>query len=113
MNTYKKLGNNKLLAFAVVSGLGLTLGACASHGPDEDLPAATIAGWQQSGTVLPFSQLNAAAIARHPGSEVDHAALDKIGDHLLYQASLTDPNKMQWFVELDARNAMMVSDKQE
>ena len=63
--------------------------------------------------MLPFSQLNAAAIARHPGSEVDHAALDKIGDHLLYQASLTDPNKMQWFVELDARNAMMVSDKQE
>ena len=113
MTTNQKLGNKKLWAFAAVPGLAFALGACAHHGPDEDLPAATIVGWQQSGQVLPFSQLNAAVIARHPGSEVDHAALDRIGDRLLYQASITDPNKMQWFVELDARNAMMVSDKQE
>jgi uncharacterized membrane protein YkoI len=113
MKINKKLPG-KLWLFAAVSGLALTLGACAGNrGPDEDLPAATITGWQQSGQVLPFSQLNAAVIARHPGCEVDHAALDKIGDRLLYQASVTDPNKMQWFVELDARNAMMVTDKQE
>lgn len=113
MYTNKYRSNSKLWLFAAVSASALTLDACAHHGPDEDLPAATIAAWQQSGQVLPFSQLNAAVIARHPGSEVDHAAIDRIGDRLLYQASLTDPNKMQWFVELDARNAMMVTDKQE
>lgn len=106
--------NNKLRLSAAVSTLALTLGACAGHsGPDEDFPAATISGLQQTGAVMPFAQLNAAVIARHPGSEVDHAALDKVGERYLYQASLTDPNKMQWFVELDAHNAMMVTDKQE
>lgn len=105
---------NQVLTLAIASAIaGLALGGCASRGPDEDFPASTIAGLQQSGQVLPFSQLNAGVIARHPGSEVDHAALDKFGEHYLYQASLTDPNKMQWFVELDAHTGAMVTDKQE
>jgi uncharacterized membrane protein YkoI len=96
-----------------LAAAGLALGGCANRGPDEDFPASTIAGLQQAGQVMPFSQLNAAVLARHPGSAVDHAALDKFGERYLYQASLTDPNKMQWFVELDARNATLVTDRQE
>ena len=98
---------------AVSLGPSLALGGCADWGGQEDLPAAEISRMQASGEVLPFSRLNAAVLARHPGSEVQHAALDKIGDRFLYQASLADSNKMEWFVELDAKTGETVSDKQD
>src|ERR1700756_4943250 len=92
--------------------LPLAAGACSkwSH---EDLPAATIANLQASGQVLPFKLLNADVMARHPGSQVEHAAIDKDGDRWIYQARLTDVNKMQWFIELDAKTGDTVTDKQD
>jgi len=96
-----------------VIGAVLAMAACADHGADEPLPASTVVGLQSTGQILPFNQLNAGVIARHPGSEVDHAALDKEGERFLFQAIVTDPYKMQWYVELDARTGQAVTDRQE
>jgi uncharacterized membrane protein YkoI len=95
----------------MAAALGVT--GCAHWGSQEDLPVTEISRLQASGAVLPFNRLNAAVIARHPGSTVEHAALDKIGERYLYQASLNDPNKMQWFVELDAKTGEAVTDQQD
>jgi uncharacterized membrane protein YkoI len=100
----------KWLACAAVL---LDVTGCSLWQGQEALPAREIAGYQASGTILPFNRLNAYVIARHPGSEVQHAALDKIGDRFLYQASLNDPNKMVWFVEIDAKTGETVTDQQD
>ena len=108
-NTYKSRGWWLPLA----AGASLALGACSQWSKVEDLPASTIAGMQASGQVLSFNHLNAAVLARHPGSQVEHAAIDKDGDHWIYQAELTDTNKLQWFVELDAKTGDTLTDKQD
>ena len=97
----------------LVAAASLTLGACSEWSNVEDLPVGTIANLQASGQVLPFNRLNSDVLARHPGSQVEHAALDKDGDHYVYQAELTDGNKMQWFVELDAKTGETLTDKQD
>jgi uncharacterized membrane protein YkoI len=110
--TRVKQSTQKWLACAGAAAM-LNLAGCAMFGGQEDLPASEIARMQSAGEVLPFSRLNAGVIARHPGSAVVHAALDKIGDRFLYQARLEDSNKLQWFVELDAKNGEVVTDKED
>jgi uncharacterized membrane protein YkoI len=90
----------------------LQLAGCAHWTAQEDLPAAEIARQQAAGAVLPFNKLNAAVIALHPGSEVSHAALDKIDGRFLYQVIEVDPNKLDWVVEVDARTGQTVTDKE-
>jgi uncharacterized membrane protein YkoI len=97
----------------LAAAASLALGACSQWGKVEDLPASTIANLQNSGQVLPFNRLNTYVIAHHPGSQVEHAAIDKDGDHWIYQAEVTDPNKLQWFVELNAKTGDTITDKQD
>ena len=99
------------LIFAA-SGL-VMLAGCSQMGSVEAISADTIDSLRTSGQILPFDRLNAYVLARHPGGQVEHAALDKLDDRYLYQALVTDPNKMQWFVELDAKSGGVVSDKQD
>ncbi len=93
-------------------GVVLGLGGCASQSAQEELTMAKIVDLQKTGSVQPFNQLNTDVIARHPGSEVAHAALDKEGERYLYQATLVDPNKMEWYVEIDAKTGEPVTDRQ-
>jgi hypothetical protein len=113
MKHTEKLGKFRPHWLLLAACASLTLGACSEWSSVEDLPVGTIAALQASGQVLPFNRLNADILARHPGSQVEHAALDKSGDHYVYQAELTDINKMQWFVEIDAKTGDAITDKQD
>ena len=108
-----KQSTHQWLACATLIAVSLGFSGCANWSAQEDLPVSEIRHLQASGALLPFNLLNADVLALHPGGQVEHAALDKIGDRLLYQASVSDSNKMQWFVELDARNGQTVTDKQD
>ena len=108
-----KQSTHQWLACTTLVAASLGFSGCAHWSAEEDLPVSEISHLQASGALLPFNQLNAYVLARHPGGQVEHAALDKIGDQLLYQASVSDPNKMQWFVELDAKTGQTVTDKQD
>jgi uncharacterized membrane protein YkoI len=113
MEQSTRRGYARGFACAAMMTVALGMTGCAHWGSQEDLPVTEISRLQSSGAVLPFNRLNAAVVARHPGSTVEHAALDKMGERYLYQASLSDPNKMQWFVELDAKTGETVTDQQD
>lgn len=100
------------VTLAAAATLSLGAAGCANRQEVEDLTMPMITDLQAKGAVLPFSQLHAAVLARHPGSEVQHAALDEIDGRFLYQADLVDPYKMEWFVEIDARTAATVTDRE-
>jgi len=108
-----KQSTRQWLACAAVVTASFGFSGCAHWSAEEDLPVAEISRLQSSGAVMPFNQLNALVIARHPGSEVEHAALDKTLERFVYQASVVDTNKMQWFVELDAKTGATVTDQQD
>ena len=91
----------------------LATAGCAANKPEGDLSMAMVTELETSGAVLPMDRLNSAVLQHHPNSQVEHAALDKDGDHYVYQALVTDRNKMQWFMELDARTGQPISDKEE
>jgi uncharacterized membrane protein YkoI len=112
-STYKNKWPGLACAAGAAAVLGLA-GCSAFGGGQEALPATEIAKLQASGTILPLNRLNAAVIARHPGGTVEHAALDKASDdRFLYQASISDPNKMVWYVELDAKTGEAITDQQD
>lgn len=102
------------VTWTTLAAAALMLGTagCADRKPLDDLTMPMITDLQAKGAVLPFSQLHAAVLARHPGSEVQHAALDEIDGRFLYQADLIDHYKMEWFVEIDAKTAATITDRE-
>lgn len=67
----------------------------------------------ESGAIKPFDQLNAAAIATHPGSEIRDTELDKRRDQYVYEVELRSPDGSRWDVDLDAATGGVLSDRRD
>src|SRR5690606_11000919 len=91
-----------LIAIAVVGTVGLA--QARDLGPDEALRL------RDAGTVKNFEQLNAAALAKHPGAKVEGSELEEEYGRLVYQVELRDAQGVQWDVELDAKTGEVLKD---
>lgn len=99
----------KLTALFAVATLAATAGIAQARdlGPDEALKL------RDAGTIQSFEKLNAAAIAKHPGSTVNETELEEEYGRYIYQVELSDPQGVQWDLELDATNGQILKDHQD
>ena len=89
----------------------LTATACIAQardlGPDEALKL------RDAGTIQSFEKLNAAALAKHPGSVVEETDLEQENGRYIYELDLRDAQGVQWDLELDATNGQVLKDHQD
>lgn len=100
---------NKLTALFAITTLAATAGIAQARdlGPDEALKLRDV------GTIQSFEKLNAAAIAKHPGSKVEETELEEEYGRYIYQVELRDAQGVQWDLELDATNGQILKDQQD
>ncbi|MFZ3152833.1 PepSY domain-containing protein [Pseudomonas sp.] len=100
---------NILTAGLAAVALALTAGLAQARdlGPDEALQL------RDAGTILSFEQLNAAALALHPGSKTEDTELEEEYGRYIYQVEVRDAQGMQWDVELDATNAQILKNQRD
>lgn len=103
---------NTLTALFAAAALTLTVGmAQADVRPDQ------ISGLLKAGTIMDLEKLNQAALAQHPGStaasiidtELEHTA----AGGYVYQVEIRDTKGVEWDVDLDAKTAQVLSNKQD
>ncbi|KMT53346.1 PepSY domain-containing protein [Pseudomonas fildesensis] len=64
-------------------------------------------------TIVAFDQLEATALALHPGSTLLDTDLDEAYGRYLYQVELEDANGIEWDVELDALTGRVLKNHQD
>lgn len=96
-----------VLLTSVLLAVGASVVQARDLGPDEALKL------RDAGTIMSFEQLNAAAIAKHPGSTVNETELEEEYGRYVYQVELRDPQGVQWDLELDASNGQILKDHQD
>lgn len=100
---------NKLIALLAVTTLtaGTGIAQAKDLGPDEALKLLN------AGTIQSFEKLNEAALALHPGAQIDDTELEEEGGGYVYQVEIRDTNGVEWDVELDATNATVLKNEQD
>lgn len=66
-----------------------------------------------SGQIAPFEKLNQAALALHPGATIHDTELDHSYGKLVYEVELRDANGVKWDVDLNAKTAEVLQNKQD
>lgn len=94
------------LSIASIIGLTASLAHARDLGPDEALRL------RDAGTIQSFEQLNATALARHPGDDHRHRAGREVRQ-VLYQIDLRDRQGVEWDLELDAVSGQVLKDHQD
>ncbi|MCY1292288.1 Peptidase propeptide and YPEB domain protein [compost metagenome] len=98
----------KLTALFAAAAIAATAAVQAHDlGPDEALRL------RDAGTIQSFEKLNAAAIAKHPGSTVTESELEQEYGRYIYQVELRDPQGLRWDLELDATDGKILKDHQD
>lgn len=103
---------NTLTALFAAAALTLTAGlAQADVRPDQ------IPGLLKAGTIMDLEKLNQAALAQHPGSTAANITdteleLTAAGGYV-YQVDIRDAKGVEWDVDLDAKTAQVLSNKQD
>lgn len=92
---------------ATVFGLSAGLAQAKDLGPDVALKL------RDAGTIQSFEKLNAAALAKHPGSTVHETELEEEYGKYIYQVELRDPQGVEWDLELDAATGQILKDHQD
>ncbi|WP_300632865.1 PepSY domain-containing protein [Pseudomonas sp.] len=64
-------------------------------------------------TIVAFDQLEAAALALHPGSTLLGTDLDEEYGKYIYQVELEDAHGLEWDVELDALTGHVLKNHQD
>ncbi|MNY04429.1 Peptidase propeptide and YPEB domain protein [compost metagenome] len=98
-----------ITAFITAAALAMTAGIAQAKdlGPDEALKL------RDAGTIQSFEKLNAAALAKHPGSTIHETELEQEYGKYIYQVELRDTQGVEWDLELDASNGAVLKDHQD
>lgn len=103
---------NTLTALFAAAALTLIAGVAQADVRPDQIP-----GLLKAGTIMDLEKLNRAALAQHPGStaasitdtELDHTA----AGGYVYQVEIRDAKGIEWDVDLDAKTAQVLSNKQD
>lgn len=100
-----------LTALFAAAALTMTAGlAQADVRPDQ------IAGLLKAGTIIDLEKLNQAALAQHPGTtaaNITDTELELKGADYVYQVEIRDAKGVKWDVDLNAKTAQVLSNKQD
>ncbi len=98
-----------MTALITAAALALTAGIAQAKdlGPDEALKL------RDAGTIQSFEKLNAAALAKHPGSTIHETELEQEYGKYIYQVELRDAQGVEWDLELDASTGAVLKDHQD
>lgn len=67
----------------------------------------------QAGTIKPFDELNAAAVAKHPGATLGETELEHEYGKYVYKVELRDQAGVKWDVDIDASTGQVIGDRQD
>ncbi|MFW0758370.1 PepSY domain-containing protein [Pseudomonas sp. H11T01] len=70
----------------------------------------------KAGTIMDLEKLNQAALAEHPGTtaaNITDTELEQNGANYVYQVEIRDAKGVKWDVNLDAKSAQVLSNKQD
>lgn len=87
--------------------LGANLALAKDIGPDQALKL------RDAGTIQSFEKLNEAALAKHPGAQIEDTELDEENGRYFYDVELRDEKGVQWDLELDAKTGEVLKDHQD
>ena len=80
---------------------------------DDDIGPDKAVELLQAGTIKPFEQLNAAALASHPIAEIGDTELENEYSKYVYKVELRDADGQEWDVDVDAATAAVLSDRKD
>ncbi|MGV8920014.1 MAG: PepSY domain-containing protein [Pseudomonas sp.] len=100
-----KMSNAALLTLALTATASLA--QAASIAPDE------IVRLHKTGAVMDFEQLKQAALAKHPGANLQESKLKNVYGRYVYKTEMRDATGIKWDVHLDAKTAEVLKDKQD
>jgi len=95
------------LSAASIIAMTASLAHARDLGPDEALRL------RDAGTIVSFEKLNATALTEHPGSTVIQTELEEEYGKYIYQVELSDPQGIEWDLELDAVSGQVLKDHQD
>jgi uncharacterized membrane protein YkoI len=95
------------LISASAIAMGTSLAQARDLGPDEALRL------RDAGTIQAFEQLNATALAKHPGASIRETELEEEYGKYIYQVELRDRQGLDWDLELDAVSGQLLKDHQD
>ncbi|MHC8319567.1 PepSY domain-containing protein [Pseudomonas sp. GB2N2] len=101
----------KILAALFISFI--VLGLTANLGHTRDLRSDEARTLIDAGTIVPIDKVEAIAMARHPESRIIDIELKKKYGVYLYRVELTDPQGVEWELELDATDGLLRKDHQD
>lgn len=87
--------------------LGANLALARDIGPDEALKL------REAGSIQSFEKLDEAALAKHPGGQIEDAELDEEGNRYIYDVELRDAKGVEWDLELDAATGEVLKNHQD
>jgi uncharacterized membrane protein YkoI len=80
---------------------------------DDDVGQSKMAKLVAAGKILPPDQLEAAALSKHPGGRIHKGEVEEKDRGYVYEAEITDNNGVEWDVDIDASNGMVLKDKRD
>ncbi|MBN2977043.1 peptidase [Pseudomonas fluorescens] len=97
----------RLTALVATVMIGVTTTQVAAVDPDKPLIVpATV-------TIVAFDQLEATALALHPGSTLLDTDLDEDYGKYVYEVEVRDSNGIEWDIELDALSGQVLKNHQD
>jgi uncharacterized membrane protein YkoI len=90
------------------TALTLTAGLAQADVRPDHIP-----GLLKSGEIAAFEKLNQTAIDKHPGATILDTELDHSYGKLVYEVELRDTKGVKWDVDMDAKTAEVLQDKQD
>lgn len=97
----------RLTALAAAVIIAITASRAGAVDPDKSLTVpATV-------TIVAFDQLDATALALHPGSTLLDTDLDEAYGRYVYEVELKDADGIEWDIELDALTGQVLKNHQD
>jgi len=100
---------NRLTAFFIAALMVIGTGPAQAR----DLDATEAQKLLDAGTILPFDQLNAAALTKHTGATVTDTELEEEYGKYRYKVDLRDAKGIEWDLELDAVTGEVLKNHQD
>ncbi|NWB94059.1 PepSY domain-containing protein [Pseudomonas agarici] len=84
---------------------------CVAGFAQADVRPDLISGLLESGAIASFEKLNQAALAKHPNATILDTELDHTSSGYVYEVELKDADEVKWKVKVDAKTAVVQSEK--
>lgn len=76
----------------------------------KDIPTHEVVKLVEAKTIMSLDDLNAKALAKHPGATIKDSELEDSYGRYVYKVELRDAQNVEWDVDLDAKTGEVLKD---